>query len=468
VRNRLRIAARSVAAVLAVTVALGALLFVPSHAAFAAPWTDIPNSRWLAEYGVTESAVATVASGYSDGTFRPGLPVNRGQFVKMVMTGLGLSTSRPPYATFTDVPPSSYYFPWVEGSMEAGITNGYGDGTFGPGRSISRQQANSILGLYLSRTELSRSGYIQGDRGIYLSLGDWFAAEGADILYAFADADSLAPDHAPGTAYLVFHHVVQGSSGQGGIYLAPTSDLTRAQAAALVLRVMSLSGDPSGIRVPILMYHYVDETPPPAGPYADQLTVRTWDFVAEMEYLVNNGYQTVSLADFYTAMIGGGGLPAKPVVLTFDDGGLDNYSVAFPILKQYGLTATFFVITGTVGQEGQMNWDMLAEMAAAGMSIQSHTVSHPDLRTVSDSRLASELVDSRDAISVATGFLPYALAYPYGAYDGRVIQAARSAGYATAVATNRGKEGDPAALFEMRRRQVLAFMPVADFARLLK
>jgi len=303
VRNRLRIAARSVAAVLAVAVVLGASLFVPSHAALAVPWTDIPNSRWLAEYGVTESAVATVASGYSNGTFRPGLPVNRGQFAKMVMTGLGLSTSRPPYATFTDVPPSSYYFPWVEGSMEAGITNGYGDGTFGPGRSISRQQANSILGLYLSRTELSRSGCIQGDRGIYLSLGDWCTAEGADILYAFADADSLALDHAPGTAYLVFHHVVQGSSGQGGIYLAPTSDLTRAQAAALVLRVMSLSGDPSGIRVPILMYHYVDETPPPAGPYADQLTVRTWDFVAEMEYLVNNGYQTVSLADLYTAMM---------------------------------------------------------------------------------------------------------------------------------------------------------------------
>ena len=137
-------------------------------------------------------------------------------------------------------------------------------------------------------------------------------------------------------------------------------------------------------------------------------------------------------------------------------------------MKQYGLTATFFVITGRVGDAGQMDWDMLSEMAAAGMSIQSHTVSHPDLRTVSDSRLASELVDSRDAISLATGLLPYALAYPYGACDGRVIQAARSAGYAMAVVTGRGKEGDPGALFELRRRQVLAFMPLADFAKLLK
>ena len=467
-RTGLRIAVNVVAVVLVAAAILGTGLFALGGAGLAVPWSDIPNSRWLADYGVTENDVATVASGFSDGTFRPGLPVSRGQFVKMVMTGLGLSTSIPPYATFTDVPPSSYYFPWVEGSMEAGITNGYGNGTFGPGRSISRQQADSILGLYLSRMELARTGLIQGQHGVYLSLSDWFAGEGADVLSSFADGGWVASEHAPAAAYLVFHHIVHGSSGQSGIYLAPQSDLTRAQAAALVLRVVDLPGEPSGIRVPILMYHYVDDVPPPAGPYADRLTVRTWDFVEEMGHLVANGYQTVSLADLYTAVTGGGGLPDKPVILTFDDGGVDNYQVAFPILKQYGLTATFFVITGTVGNQGQMDWDMLSEMAAAGMSIQSHTVSHPDLRTVSDSRLVSELVDSRDAISVATGLLPYAVAYPYGACDGRVIQAARSAGYAMAVVTGRGKEGDPGALFELRRRQVLAFMSLSDFEKLLK
>jgi peptidoglycan/xylan/chitin deacetylase (PgdA/CDA1 family) len=229
-----------------------------------------------------------------------------------------------------------------------------------------------------------------------------------------------------------------------------------------------LPADAIGVHVPILMYHYVDDTPPPAGPDADSLTVRTKDFRAEMKYLVENGYSTVSLADVYLAMAGRKELPGKPVVLTFDDGGLDNYEVAIPILKQYGLTATFFVITGHVGKEGQMSWEQLREMAAQGMSIQSHTVSHPDLRGVSASRLKSELIDSRKAIANAIGEPSYVLCYPFGAHDSKVIAATRAAGYVMAVATRKGKEGDPAGVYEMRRRGVQALLPLTTFAKLVR
>lgn len=156
------------------------------------------------------------------------------------------------------------------------------------------------------------------------------------------------------------------------------------------------------------------------------------------------------------------------MVLTFDDGGLDNYTVAFPVLEQHGLTATFFVITGKVGKEGQMDWQQLREMAARGMSIQSHSVSHPDLRSVSAGRLKSELVDSRAAIDEAIGLPSYVLCYPSGAYNNAVIQAARAAGYVMAVTTDHGKEGDPAAVFELHRRRVQAFLPLASFPVLLR
>lgn len=227
-----------------------------------------------------------------------------------------------------------------------------------------------------------------------------------------------------------------------------------------------LPADAVKVHVPILMYHYVDDRPPPAGPYADGLTVRTKDFRAEMRYLVESGHHTVSLADVYLAMAGQKELPAKPVVLTFDDGGLDNHQVAFPILKRYGLTATFFVITGRVGREGQMSWGQLREMAAQGMSIQSHTVSHPDLRGVSASRLKAELADSRQAIAEATGEPSYVLCYPSGAYDTRVIDATRAAGYVMAVTTDKGREGDPTAVYEMKRRRIQALVPLATFAKL--
>jgi len=228
-----------------------------------------------------------------------------------------------------------------------------------------------------------------------------------------------------------------------------------------------LPANAAQVMVPVLMYHYVDDEPPPAGPYADGLTVRTPDFVEELEYLAENGYQAVRLSDVYLAMAGLKELPAKSVALTFDDGGLDNYTVAFPLLKQYGFTATFFVITKTVGRDGQMSWEQLQEMVAAGMSVQSHSVSHPDLRGVSDEKLRSELVDSRQAITEAVGEPGYAFCYPSGACDERVVEAVRSAGYVMAVVTDKGEVLNPGAIFEIRRGRVQAHMSLGSFAKLV-
>ena len=230
----------------------------------------------------------------------------------------------------------------------------------------------------------------------------------------------------------------------------------------------TLPADAVAVHVPILMYHYVDAFPPDVGQYASGLTVRTPDFEAEMGYLAGNGYHVVSFGEVYQAMAGLAQLPAKPVLLTFDDGGLDNYSVAFPILKRYGFTATFFVITGHVGRSGSMDWDDLREMAGAGMFIGSHTVTHAKLTGVTDTALASELVDSRAAIDREIGETDYVLSYPNGAYDPRVIEAARTAGYLMAVGTNSGTTGDPKAVFEMARRRVSAYMSPQSFAKLLQ
>lgn len=221
------------------------------------------------------------------------------------------------------------------------------------------------------------------------------------------------------------------------------------------------------VQVPVLMYHYVDDEPPPAGPYADGLTVRTPDFVEQMDYLVENGYHTVRLADVYLAMAGIMDLPEKPVALTFDDGGLDNYTVAFPILKDRGLSATFFVITKTVGAEGQMSWDQLREMTVAGMSVQSHSYSHPDLTGVSDDRLRRELEDSRASVADAVGEPGYAFCYPAGACDDRVVDAVRAAGYVMAVVTDKGEVLDSGAIFEIRRSRVQAHVSLEGFANLV-
>ncbi|MBN1319770.1 MAG: polysaccharide deacetylase family protein [Thermoleophilia bacterium] len=270
---------------------------------------------------------------------------------------------------------------------------------------------------------------------------------------------SCSPNHQPAV------EVSLGLSAAAGVESAGDGGYSKVESAALAV---PLPEDAIDVHVPVLMYHYVDEEPPPAGPYADGLTVRTPDFIRELEYLVVNGHRTVTLAEVYLAMAGVRELPAKPVALTFDDGGLDNYEVAFPLLKEYGFNATFFVITERIGMEGQMDWDQLREMVAAGMSIQSHTVSHPGLPGLSDARLQSELVESRAIIAEGVGEPGYVLSYPSGAYDQRVIEAAKAAGYVMAVATDHGAEVSPEAPFEITRLRIQPFLPIDSFARLVR
>ena len=225
-----------------------------------------------------------------------------------------------------------------------------------------------------------------------------------------------------------------------------------------------LPADAEALRVPILMYHYVDATPPLGGPYADGLTVRTPDFEAEMKYLADKGYHPVTLEQVYATMAGLATLPAKPIAITFDDGGLDDYTVAYPILRKHGFVATFFVITGMVGKDGTMSWDQLREMHENGMVLGSHTVKHPDLTTASDARLRTELVDSRAAILKEVGVAPPVLCYPSGAHDARVMSAARAAGYRVAVTTTFGKTLEPGSSLEWPRVRVSGHEPLDEFA----
>ena len=145
-------------AVLAVTVA--ALWAAPALAAD--HWTDISDAQWLSQYNVSAEQAATVAQGYSngDGTWRfeYAAAVTRGQFAKMAVSGLGIDTLDPASPTFNDVAVGSTFYPFIEGAAEADLVVGWtlpAGRFFRPGESISRQQANSILGRYLSDTEPS-------------------------------------------------------------------------------------------------------------------------------------------------------------------------------------------------------------------------------------------------------------------------------------------------------------------------
>ena len=205
------------------------------------PWPDAPNAWWVSTYGVTEGQAATVADGRADGKFYPNDDITRAQFAKMAVDGTGGTTYTPLTPSFLDVPATNYFYPWIEGGVRDGLISGYGNQTFGPNNNIIRQQANSILGVYLAQKELNLRGHIAGEQDNYPSLNTWYMAEGMTLLGGFADAARLATVHAPTTAYLISKGVVQGTAGTGGMYLGPNNNLTRAQAVALILRVSAVT-----------------------------------------------------------------------------------------------------------------------------------------------------------------------------------------------------------------------------------
>lgn len=183
-------------------------------------------------------------------------------------------------------------------------------------------------------------------------------------------------------------------------------------------------------KIPILTYHSFG--PKPAVKESSiQLQYRVTEaaFESHMNYLADNGYHTITLNDLIQSQRTGKRLPEKSVVLTFDDGWKTQYEYAVPILEKYQFTGTFFIITNSIGAKAYMSGDEIKKLRSKGFEIASHTKSHPKLTQVTDEQLQDELVESKQKLEAILGEPITTLAYPYYAYDVRVVQAVTDAGY---------------------------------------
>jgi len=192
--------------------------------------------------------------------------------------------------------------------------------------------------------------------------------------------------------------------------------------------------------VPVLMYHQFGDVESP-------LVVDPGDLVAQLDYLSAEGYRTITLRHLLEHFLSGEPLPPRPVVLTFDDGYRTLYDLVFPLLRERSMVATAFLITGNVSvRETSVTWDMAREMAELGLEIGAHTITHPDLRTLSAAELERQLKGSRRVLEERLGVEVLFFSYPAGRYDDRVREAVVDAGYLGAVTTAYGVaagEDDP-------------------------
>ncbi len=208
--------------------------------------------------------------------------------------------------------------------------------------------------------------------------------------------------------------------------------------------------------VPILMYHYISVPPPGADRYRLDLSVTPENLDAQLAWLAENGYTTITLQDLLYHLTLGRSLPEKPILLTFDDGYADAYGNAFPILQKYGFVGTFFIITDriTYGESNYVTWDQVVELHDAGMDIQSHTRTHPDLRGLSGAQLLWQILGSREALEARIDKQVRFFCYPAGRYDANAIRALERFGYWAAVTTEYGTTHSTAGLFTLKRIRI--------------
>jgi peptidoglycan/xylan/chitin deacetylase (PgdA/CDA1 family) len=214
--------------------------------------------------------------------------------------------------------------------------------------------------------------------------------------------------------------------------------VTRRHLIAALLLLGACSRRPD---VAILAYHSISDAP-------DGFTLRESEFTAHLDALQRAGFHTVTFHEWLAHEDHGTPLPARPIILTFDDGFEDAWSTVLPALSARGMRGTFFVVTSLIGADASQRvvreedglrrrylvWPEVRALAAAGMEIGSHGDRHLRLSDLDRAQVVGELTRSKQALDGALGRPVEVLAYPYNSVRRWIVPLARQSGYRAAVA----------------------------------
>ena len=206
--------------------------------------------------------------------------------------------------------------------------------------------------------------------------------------------------------------------------------------------------------VPILMYHSID-------PYARKdnlLAITPAYFKRQMRFLRDHDYNIISLEAVAGLIKGSNKIPPRTIAVTFDDGYKDNYTYAFPILKEFNIPATIFVIVNEVGrpQGDRLSWDDIKIMQESGLiTFGSHTLNHPWLPgVILEEELKKEIGDSKRILEEKLGKKVAIFSYPLGGFNDKIRKMVIDSGYSYAVAANPGRRFSDNDVFALKRLRI--------------
>lgn len=222
----------------------------------------------------------------------------------------------------------------------------------------------------------------------------------------------------------------------------------------------------------VLCYHIVE------APAAPRMHIDRDTFRQHLRYLEMTGYNVIPLKHLYEYVTGKrASIPKNAVVITIDDGWRSTYTEAFPELQKRKFPFTVFIYPNIIGKTANaLTWEQVREMSAAGVDIQSHSLTHPFLtkrrhRSKTNDAYAQwlqkELAQSRRILEKETGRKVQFLAYPYGDYDDRVAEASAKAGYTAALTCDFGRVKKGSDPLRMKRFVIDDRMDFADFRQYL-
>jgi peptidoglycan/xylan/chitin deacetylase (PgdA/CDA1 family) len=251
--------------------------------------------------------------------------------------------------------------------------------------------------------------------------------------------------------------VVAGGGSGGGDKASKPAKAKASKSEAGAPKVSHAGWKPHPGPVPFLMYHVIGD--PKAGAPFPELYVSVDDFKQQVDYLDKHGYQAVTQDQVQDAWDKGATLPPKPIVLTFDDGYLGQFTDAMPILRRHGWAG----VLNLKAQGSDLNTGEVKKMMAAGWELASHTIHHLDLTKLSPASLEVEVAGARKALQKQFGVAVDDFCYPAGRYNDTVIAAVRKAGYrgATTTAPGLAASKEP---FALKRIRINGVLDIGGFA----